>query len=296
MRYFTYLKNAIIFNKYKIYNVVKTKAGVTKHRRQPELIVSLTSYPKRFGSAFLAIESLLNQTLQPDKIILWLAEKEVEQNPLPSNLTKLKSRGLEIRIVKENIASYKKLIFTIDQFPQCLIVTCDDDTIYPKWFLKNLYRSYQQYPDFISAYRCRLMGKINPRQLAPYNDWPFAMDKRACYELFPTGSGGVLYPPGALNKKISHRIFMQLCPSADDVWFKAMSLLNRTKTVMVKDESTEFLEVTIKESQKNALWKANTRENKNDEQIKKVFDYFDLYHCISMRDDMCDLTSNEVCE
>ena len=290
MKYFTYLKNIIFVIKYKIYHVVKTKSGIKSgsDRTMPELIVSLTSYPKRFGSVFLAIESLLNQTLQPDKIILWLAEEEVEQNPLPLNLTKLKSRGLEIRIVKENITSYKKLIFAIEQFPHCLIVTCDDDAMYPKWFLQNLYRSYQQHPDCISAYRCRLMRKTSARQLAPYNHWQFATNKRACYELFHTGSGGALFPPGALNEKTSHRIFMQLCPSADDVWFKAMSLLNQTKTVMVNDKSMEFPQITIQGSQQNALWKANVE--KNDEQIKKVFDHFDLYHYISMRDEASDGT------
>ena len=286
MRYFTALKHIIFVIKYKIYHSVKTKSGVTSEPRQPPLIVSLASYPKRFGSVFLAIESLLNQTFQPDKIILWLAEKEVEQSPLPLNLTKLKSRGLEIRIVKENITSYNKLIFAVEQFPQSLIVTCDDDVMYPKWFLQNLYRSYQQHPDCISAYRCRLMRKTSARQLAPYNDWQFATNKRACYELFHTGNGGVLFPPGALNEKISHRIFRQLCPTADDVWFKAMGLLNRTKTVMVKDKSIDFPLTSITGSQQNALWKVNVE--KNDEQIKKVFDHFDLYHCISMREEASD--------
>lgn len=288
MRYLSYLKNIIFVIKYKIYNIVKTKSGIRREQKREQrplpLIVTLTSYPKRFGSVFLTIESLLNQTFQPDKIILWLAEKEVQQNPLPLNLTKLKARGLEIRLVKENIKSYKKLIFTIEQFQHCLMVTCDDDMMYPKWFLQNLYRTYQQHPDCISAYRCRRMGKTSRQQLAAYNDWQFATNKRACYALFATCGGGALFPPDALNQQTTDRLFMQLCPSADDVWFKAMSLLNQTKTVMVKEHSFDFPRIMIKGSQKNTLWQINA--DKNDAQIENVFAHFNLHHYIAMDDEV----------
>lgn len=279
MRYFTYLKHFIFCCKYTIYNKVKTKSGIRSSGRELPLIVSLTSYPQRFGSVFLAIESLLNQTCRPDKIILWLAQQEARQNPLPLNLTKLQARGLEIRLVDENIKSYKKLIFAIAQFPHCLIVTCDDDTMYPRHFLQNLYRCYQQHPDCISAYRCRRMHKTGAQQFASYNDWQFATDNRACYELFATCGGGALFPPHALHPKTTDRIFMQLCPSADDVWFKATSLLNQTKTVMVHATSIDFLKITIKGAQQHALWHINA--DKNDEQIAAVFAHFNLYRYIA---------------
>jgi len=35
--------------------------------------------------------------------------------------------------------------------------------------------------------------------------------------------------------------------------------------------------ITIKKAQKDSLWKVNVVENKNDEQIKKVFDRYNLY-------------------
>lgn len=274
----THFKNILLIVKYKIYSLFKRKWGLNKEQRSKKIIVSLTSFMLRFESVFLTIESLLNQTLRPDKIILWLAEEEVTKKALSIKLTKLKMRGLEIRIAKENIKSYKKLIYALEEFPNDLIITCDDDYLYPNWFLQDLYQSYQQYPDCISAYRCRMMSKKTDNQLTSYEQWSFARNKRPSYRLFPTTGGGVLYFPNSLNQKVMDRIFTQLCPTADDIWFKAMALLNGTKTVMVKEKSTDFTIIKVKNSQAETLWQTN--RDKNDQQLKKVFDYFKLYHYI----------------
>ena len=47
-----------------------------KHSLDKELVVSLTSYPSRFNILPITIQSLLNQTVKPDRIILWLYEKD----------------------------------------------------------------------------------------------------------------------------------------------------------------------------------------------------------------------------
>lgn len=268
----TDLINRLWAVKYQIYNLFRTKSGLNQSPRKLPLIVSLTSYPPRFNSVFLTIESLLNQNLRPDKIILWLAQEEINQKPLPRNLTKLKARGLEIRTVEENIKSYKKLIYALEEFSHCLIITCDDDLMYPARFLQGLYRSYQQYPDCISAYRGWIMKWQNAHKLMPYLQWgrPNHQHQKPCDALFPTTGGGVLYPPNALHKKTTDRIFMTLCPYADDVWFKAMSLLNHTKVVMVKNKNIDF--PNIKNAKSQRLWQIN--RHKNDEQLQKVFNYF----------------------
>ena len=83
------------------------------------------------------------------------------------------------------------------------------------------------------------------------------------FNLFPTGVGGVLYPPGSLNRDVVKKeLFLELCPLADDIWFKAMGLLNGTKTIMVGDTSKSFL--AIKSAQKSSLWRENVGNNKND--------------------------------
>lgn len=258
--------------KYYFYNTVKKQSGVAPAGSLP-VIISLTTYPPRLKTVFLTIESLLNQTLKPHKIVLWLSSQEINTQDIPKNLLKLKPRGLEIRFVDENIKSYKKLIYALAEFSHCLIVTADDDFLYPHWFLQGLYQSYQQYPDCISAYRCRMMSRNNG-QLSSYNSWQFATQKHPSTQLFPTTGGGALYPPNSLNKKAQDRAFIKLCPLADDIWFKAASLLNNTKVVMVKETSIDFPIIYTKNSQQQTLWQKNITQN--NPQIKAVFDYFDL--------------------
>jgi len=44
--------------------------------------------------------------------------------------------------------------------------------------------------------------------------------------IFPVGAWGILYPPGSLSPMIDRQeMFTELAPLNDDVWFKAMSLL-----------------------------------------------------------------------
>ena len=63
-----------------------------------EFIVSLTSWKKRIDIVHNAIESIMNQTVKPDKIVLNLSLDEFPSgnDELPENLTSLIDNGLEI--------------------------------------------------------------------------------------------------------------------------------------------------------------------------------------------------------
>ena len=56
-------------------------AGAPRHRLPSELIVSLTSYPPRFKTLHLTIKSLLDQTVRPDRIILWIGRGAMDLIP-----------------------------------------------------------------------------------------------------------------------------------------------------------------------------------------------------------------------
>jgi hypothetical protein len=56
-----------------------------------ELIVSLTTYSKRLYEACLAIETIMQQTLKPNKIVLWLGY-DLQDTDLP-----LTSKSTETR-------------------------------------------------------------------------------------------------------------------------------------------------------------------------------------------------------
>ncbi len=261
---------------YKLRSFYSSSNGINLKDQKNNIVVSLTTFPARVKFVHLAIETLLNQYVKPDHIILWLSEDEFDERNLPKSLIRLEARGLTIKFIEGNVKSYKKLIYALKEYEDYNIVTCDDDTIYPRHFIEGLIRSHKKHPECIVAYRCKFMAKENESNLKKYSLWENINMENPHSNLFPTGVGGVLYPPHSFNIEVFNKDnFLELCPLADDVWFKAMALINNTKTVMVNNKTTEF--PLIPRSQVFSLWKSNIECEGNDSQLKNVFDHYKLY-------------------
>ena len=78
----------------------------------------------------LAVESIFSQTLKPNNVVLYLSEKEFSTRPLPLTLMRQQERGLEVRFV-DDLGPHTKLIPALKDFPEAIIVTIDDDYMYP---------------------------------------------------------------------------------------------------------------------------------------------------------------------
>jgi hypothetical protein len=243
----------------------------------PPLIVSLTSYRKRLSTVHICIESLLAQSLKPDHILLWLCEPP---DSVPDTVKEQEQRGLTIRNC-DDIGPYKKIMYCLKENPGSTIVTADDDKIYPGDWLKGLVESHAREPQCIHCYRAHLMIKGEGQTLKRYADWDYTSPgiQGPSLRLFPTGASGVLYPPGCLHEEVFNReAFMLMCRHADDVWLKAMSLMNRVSCMKVSHDSKEYQ--TINGTQDEALWKSNLCAGRNDEQIRRVFESYDLYRLL----------------
>lgn len=241
-----------------------------------ELIVSLTTYGRRIYDVCLAIESIMQGSLLPNRLILWLDEN-LKGNPLPRTLQNQMKRGLEIRYCKD-IGPYTKLVPTIKHFPNAVIVTIDDDMIYSQEMLEGLLLSYLSEPNAIHAYRIHNMTFDEEGGLKSYMDWQFEVS--VAEHPFFTGCGGVLYPPHSLpNEILNEEVFMGICQYADDVWFNAMAKLNDTKIVKVDTRSSKNVEyMPLLKVQEKGLSEENTNPYscRNDEQIKAVFSRYNL--------------------
>ena len=82
--------------------------------------VSLTSYGDRVYSVCYVIYSILMQSVQPNRIILWLSEQEYNDENLPQSLKDLRSRGVEIAYCPD-YRSYKKIIPTLRKYSEDVI-------------------------------------------------------------------------------------------------------------------------------------------------------------------------------
>ena len=211
--------------------------GVNINEREIPLIVSLTSYPERFGELPISIYSLLKQKLKPDRIILWLGNDSEykEINDLPYEITRFIKNGLEIRFVKD-IRSYTKIIYALKEFPEAVIVTADDDIYYPSDWLRKLYYSYAAHPEDIQVHRAH-RAKVIRGALAPYEDWgKHVEEETARFDNFLTGVGGALYPPECFTKEVLREdVFLKNSPNADDVWLWVMALLSGRRVRVVKN-------------------------------------------------------------
>jgi hypothetical protein len=194
------------------------------HGLPAPLIVSLTSYAPRFRSLALTLQCLISQSVRPDGLLLWLADEDFDV--LPAEVRALKLEGLEI-LRAVDTRSYKKIVPALAAHPEAFIATADDDVYYWPTWLEDLVSRYEPGScDVLAlrAHRIRLDAKGRP---APYINWRFNVrEDEASPLIFPTGVGGVLYPPGSLHEDTTDvDKFMRLCPSNDDLWMFWMSRL-----------------------------------------------------------------------
>lgn len=244
-------------------------------QRNPRIIVSLTTFEQRIYSVFIVLESIAKQTMKPDKVILWLAEDEYSNDTIPITLKNMQNRGLEIKYC-EDIKSYKKIIPALEKFPQNLIITIDDDAIYPNNLVESLYKTYIKFPDCICCYRAHRMKFNRKGKLLSYNKWEMEVsDLEPSLDIFPTGVGGVLYYPGCFHHDVTNKkLFMKLAPYADDVWLKYMSFLKGIKCKLV-DYPVEPL-FFLDSSEYKSLFFHNVENKLNDNQIKNIRNYYSI--------------------
>ena len=213
--------------------------------REIPIIVSLTSYRGRFKSLPKTLYSILNQSLKPDRIILWLNEEDENLTSIPYEITQFVKNGLEIKFVK-NIRSYTKAIYAFKEYPNSIIVTADDDIYYAANWLKKLYLSYISHPEDIHVHKT-VRVKYNEDGILPYKCWEKNIKKEtADYQNFICGAGGVLYPPKCFSREVLREdIFLKHSPNSDDVWFWVMALVNNKKIRLVKNHIEKLLLTNI---------------------------------------------------
>jgi len=238
-----------------------------------EIIVSLTTYDRRLYEAYLAIESIMQQSMKPNRIVLWLADEMKNEN-IPQVLRNQQKRGLEIRYYND-IKSFLKLIPSLKEFPSAVIITIDDDNLYHFELVENLVNAYRKNPDFIYCTRMRRIKLLHKRKLEKYSKWSNNYPHPGISPLnFPLGVEGVLYPPHCFNQEIfNEKVFTDICKYQDDVWFKAMALLNGVMAQRVFTHDS----LSNNSAQYISLSRINNGKKMNDVQLKAVFDKYNLY-------------------
>ena len=238
-----------------------------------DLVLSLTTFPQRLPSVAITLKTLLRQTVRPSVFTVVLSKEQFGR--VPDTLKPFEDLGVSFVFDDGDIRSFKKLLPSIERFPGSTIVTADDDVIYPSGWLAGLVAAHELGDKDVVGHRgtCIVGGRSS---LAPYVSWPQANTSTPSSRTFLTGMGGILYPPvGLPPETLDRSLATTLCPTADDIWFKAMELLGGLTVRKVSDDSAQLY--GVRSAQRFSLRRANVDEGGNEVQFRAVMDYFELW-------------------
>lgn len=235
-----------------------------------DVFISLTTYPARIESAYYAILSILNQTIRPNGIILTLIKDEFPQGEegLPQNIRSLKEKGLKILWASQNLRPHNKYFYSMQEYPNAMIITIDDDILYPKDTIEKLIKCYKKFPNAISALHTDKFSFENNR-LCSYSNAIINYKKevhKPRLDLLAEGFAGVLYPPSILPQETFRKdLILKHAPIADDIWLKCVELKNNIPVVRAARNHNITVLTRFQES---ALFLQNREKNLNDKQLK----------------------------
>ncbi len=266
-----------------------------------KLIISLTTISSRLQHIHRVIESLLAQDFPRHayEVRLHLSKEpylldqgcpvlteELEQ------VLRMNQGRLYVAYV-ENTGPYRKIIpvlnevygYPISKFCNTLIVTADDDTAYPPFWLQLLYDLYLTHRCVI-GFRGRSM-KFEGGRFIPYKKWSRNIDANPSLLNVPTGKDGVLYSPLHLNPDVLEiATAQQLAPKADDLWLKTHTLLAASPSYIINSTlDQEFPSVTGTEPE-ISLYRSFNQRGGNDDALKNLDGHL-TKHCGTSLHDLC---------
>lgn len=243
------------------------------------LVISVATYGPRAAYSAPMLQSLLQQTRKPDAVLLWIPRKDFPLGlaDLPVEvLHSAKALGAKIVWVDEDLGPHNKYFHAMRLMPQAIVITLDDDTLYPADHIQRLLRSEERHPGCIIAARTHIMGFSADGSIADYLDWEQEQDRivdSPSRVLVPTGVGGVLYPPGCLDGGVfDPEAIRELCLHADDMWLKVMSALAGTEVV---DIGGGFELLHAEGTQESGLYHENKDAGGNDRQLSAIIGFLE---------------------
>ncbi|MFO8236947.1 MAG: hypothetical protein R6U00_01575 [Prochlorococcaceae cyanobacterium] len=200
--------------------------------RAVELHLFLSRQPYLLDSGFAVLPPCLRQRLR---------RSQARARPLP----------LQLHWV-ENSGPYRKLLPLLarltpeQQALDPLLITADDDTLYPPGWLCRLVEAQERLGCVVAFRGRRLL--LEDGLPAPYRAW--IRDDRALLEpsllTVPTGKDGICYRLSQLDHRVADlATALRIAGHADDLWFKLHCLLTGTPAALLHHSlEQEFTELT----------------------------------------------------
>lgn len=256
-----------------------------------KVIVSLTTIASRVQLLPTVLHGILSQQLPPDVVYVNVSDHPlfldtgIELDMLPQEVRRMAVAGTIRLTFGPNQGPYRKLLPALARHRRedCVLVTADDDVMYPPLWLGGLVEAHQR-TGHITAYRCRAM-RFDPGSPLSYSRWERINENntpnfgailpefRSLFTL-PTGRGGVLYRPEFFPDAGLLAELRQRAPMQDDLGFKVATLLQRIPVTVVPPstagiDGNDFAKAG---GAKTSLHKTNTK-GPNTEAIRALFQF-----------------------
>lgn len=255
------------FEKY--YEDLDISEGVNTDSRAEKIVVSLTSHGLRLNTVYIAIRSIMAQSLRPDIIVLYLDEDSGDKKIV--NEDELIRAGLVIKRNVENLRPHCKYYYAFQDYPDDIVITVDDDIIYPDNLIGDLYHAHLKFKDAVIAHRAHKAFDNDGNELLVRDYlWEVSTKKPEKF-LCATGVGGVLYPPGEYRKAFLDReAIKNLSLNADDIWLMYMEAMMGIKVYALEpykmrtvESSQDEIGLSLKNDveNENQIWLENLEKH-----------------------------------
>jgi predicted O-methyltransferase YrrM len=236
-----------------------------------KLCVTLTTIFQRQKQCARVLQSLLQQTRQPDEIYLFvsskphLLDKGIQPYCLDPALYDVTQKDKRIRVEwVENSGPYRKLLPLLKKIgssSDALLITCDDDTLYKKEFLETAERLYQEKQCCIGFQGTRINNTF------AYNSFEDAKGTQSLWNL-AKGFAGIVYSPSWFTNQ---EVFQwKEFPTCDDLWFAAWRIAAGVECYIAEETSVAQ---SVSSATKGNLW-SNYNETKNSDLLETILHLF----------------------
>lgn len=207
--------------------------------------VNLTTTYQRLNLCRIALSSLLLQSRLPDQVNLWVSEQPYLRDKGISDNSAIKelidslpeaTRSLVCVRWVANTGPYRKLIPMLREAdPDDVIVTADDDIFYGKDWLRGLLDAYKNADGKPVASRVRAKRANFLGAKTSYIYWGLINQTSVvCDDFVVTfGGGSVLARAMFREQDIADDSFLSVAPTADDLWYSKLLMLNHNEVVVV---------------------------------------------------------------
>ena len=232
------------------------------------VFIGLTSIRGREGALMRTLDSLLAQQLpadgRPVELHLFLSQEPYLLDRGFEGLPGFLQRriwsshlgpGLRLRVHwPANLGPYRKLLPLLElltpeqQRLDPLLITADDDTLYPSDWLRRLVAAQERW-GCVVVFRGRQMV-LEQGEVVPYRDWRVNDERLLQPSLLtvPTGKDGIAYRLSQLDWRVRDvERALVIAGHADDLWFKTHTLLTGTPSVLLHHGmGQQFIELSSK--------------------------------------------------